>query len=138
MKHRTVNDYFKQHWPRLILFAAFTLGVSFFAPLKNFQLKWLIDSKSKQEALGYMGLVAILLVTIPPLVLPRRMNERLKATRDAFSLQMAGYTQQLKELLGGFEVIRSFLREDAYAALHQKAARKARESELGYQQSLPP
>ena len=234
MKHRTVNDYFKQQWPRLILFAAFTLGVSFFAPLKNFQLKWVIDSKSKQEALGYMGLVfaitfsswfferlsrrsftriacgaveqvrqrileqvlyrtvaqynaegdaaylsllttdlrtlyddyymslfsivfwggimlcalamylyispvmllAILLVTIPPLVLPRRMNERLKATRDAFSLQMAGYTQQLKELLGGFEIIRSFLREDAYAALHQKAARKARESELDYQQSL--
>ena len=234
MKHRTVNDYFKQQWPRLILFAAFTLGVSFFAPLKNFQLKWLIDSKSKQEALGYMGLVfaitfsswfferlsrrsftriacgaveqvrqrileqvlyrtvaqynaegdaaylsllttdlrtlyddyymslfsivfwggimlcalamylyispvmllAILLVTIPPLVLPRRMNEQLKATRDAFSLQMAGYTQQLKELLGGFEIIRSFLREDAYAALHQKAARKARESELDYQQSL--
>ena len=234
MKHRTVNDYFKQQWPRLILFAAFTLGVSFFAPLKNFQLKWLIDSKSKQEALGYMGLVfaitfsswfferlsrrsftriacgaveqvrqrileqvlyrtvaqynaegdaaylsllttdlrtlyddyymslfsivfwggimlcalamylyispvmllAISLVTIPPLVLPRRMNERLKATRDAFSLQMADYTQQLKELLGGFEIIRSFLREDAYAALHQKAARKARESELDYQQSL--
>ena len=234
MKHRTVNDYFQQQWPRLILFAAFTLGVSFFAPLKNFQLKWLIDSKSKQEALGYMGLVfaitfsswfferlsrrsftkiacgaveqvrqrileqvlyrtvaqynaegdaaylsllttdlrtlyddyymslfsivfwggimlcalamylyispvmllAILLVTIPPLVLPRRMNERLKATRDAFSLQMADYTQQLKELLGGFEIIRSFLREDAYAALHQKAARKARESELDYQQSL--
>ena len=234
MKHRTVNDYFKQQWPRLILFAAFTLGVSFFAPLKNFQLKWLIDSKSKQEALGYMGLVfaitfsswfferlsrrsftkiacgaveqvrqrileqvlhrtvaqynaegdaaylsllttdlrtlyddyymslfniafwggimlcalamylyispvmllAILLVTIPPLVLPRRMNERLKATRDAFSLKMADYTQQLKELLGGFEVIRSFLREDAYAALHQKAAHKARKSELDYQQSL--
>ena len=234
MKPRTVNDYFKQQWPRLILFAAFTLGVSFFAPLKNFQLKWLIDSRSKQEALGYMGLVfaitfsswfferlsrrsftkiacgaveqvrqrileqvlhrtvaqynaegdaaylsllttdlrtlyddyymslfniafwggimlcalamylyispvmllAILLVTIPPLVLPRRMNERLKATRDAFSLQMAGYTQQLKELLGGFEVIRSFLREDAYAALHQKAAHKARKSELDYQQSL--
>ena len=234
MKHRTVNDYFKQQWPRLILFAAFTLGVSFFAPLKNFQLKWLIDSKSKQEALGYMGLVfaitfsswfferlsrrsftriacgaveqvrqrileqvlyrtvaqynaegdaaylsllttdlrtlyddyymslfsivfwggimlcalgmylyispvmlaAILLVTVPPLVLPRKMNERLKASRDAFSLQMAGYTQQLKELLGGFEVIRGFLREDAYAALHQKAARKARESELDYQQSL--
>ena len=234
MKHRTVNDYFKQQWPRLILFAAFTLGVSFFAPLKNIQLKWLIDSKSKQEALGYMGLVfaitfsswfferlsrrsftklacgaveqvrgqvmervlrrpvaqyqqegdaayisllttalrtlyddyymslfniafwggimlcalgmylyispvmlaAILLVTVPPLVLPRKMNERLKAARDAFSLQMAGYTQQLKELLGGFEVIRGFLREDAYAARHRDAARQARTSALGYQQSL--
>jgi len=81
-------------------------------------------------------LAAILLVTIPPLVLPRKMNERLKATRDAFSLQMAGYTQQLKELLGGFEVIRSFLREDAYSARHRDAARQARESELNYQQSL--
>ena len=234
MKPQTVNDYFKQHLGRVALFALFTLGVSFFAPLKNFQLKWLIDSRSMREALGYMGLVfaitftswfferlsrrsftklacgaveqvrcrimeqllhrsvaqynaegdatyisllttdlrtlyddyymslfnlvfwggimlcapgmylyispvmlaAILLVTIPPLVLPRRMNERLKVTRDAFSLKMADYTQQLKELLGGFEVIRSFLREDAYAARHKDAARQARESELGYQQSL--
>lgn len=210
------------------------MGVSFFAPLKNFQLKWLIDSHSMPEALGYMGLVflitftswfferlsrrsftklacgaveqvrqrimerllhrtvaqynaegdaaylsllttdlrtlyddyymslfsivfwggimlcalgmylyispvmlaAILLVTIPPLVLPRRMNERLKASRDAFSLQMADYTQQVKELLGGFEVIRSFLREDAYSARHRDAAAQARNSELNYQQSL--
>lgn len=234
MKKRTVNDYFKQHWGRVFVFAAFTMGVSFFAPLKNFQLKWLIDSRSMPEALGYMGLVflitftswfferlsrrsftklacgaveqvrqrimerllhrtvaqynaegdaaylsllttdlrtlyddyymslfsivfwggimlcalgmylyispvmlaAILLVTIPPLVLPRRMNERLKASRDAFSLQMADYTQQVKELLGGFEVIRSFLREDAYSARHRDAAAQARNSELNYQQSL--
>ena len=231
---KTVNDYFRHHWGRLILFVLFTAAVSFFAPLKNFQLKWLIDSKSKQEALGYMGLVflipftswfferlsrrsftklacgaveevrsqvmervlhrpvaqyqregdaayisllttdlrtlyddyymslfnivfwggimlcalgmylyispvilaAILLVTVPPLVLPRRMNERLKATRDAFSLEMANYTQQLKELLGGFEVIRGFLREDSYAARHRDAARQARNSEQNYQQSL--
>ena len=234
MKNQTVNDYFKHHWAKLIVFVLFTAAVSFFAPLKSFQLKWLIDSKSKQEALGYMGLVflitftswfferlsrrsftklacgaveqirgqvmervlrrpvsqyqqegdaaylsllttdlrtlyddyymslfniafwggimlcalgmylyispvmlaAILLVTVPPLVLPRKMNERLKASRDAFSLQMAGYTQQLKELLGGFEVIRGFLREDAYAARHRDAARQARDSEQTYQQSL--
>ena len=234
MKKATVNDYFRHHWAKLMLFALFTAAVSFFAPLKNFQLKWLIDSKSKQEALGYMGLVflitftswfferlsrrsftklacgaveqvrgqvmervlrrpvsqyqregdaaylsllttdlrtlyddyymslfniafwggimlcalgmylyispvmlaAILLVTVPPLVLPRKMNERLKASRDAFSLQMAGYTQQLKELLGGFEVIRGFLREDAYAARHRDAARQTRDSEQTYQQSL--
>ena len=234
MKKRTVNDYFKQHWGRVFVFAAFTMGVSFFAPLKNFQLKWLIDSHSMPEALGYMGLVflitftswfferlsrrsftklacgaveqvrqrimerllhrtvaqynaegdaaylsllttdlrtlyddyymslfsivfwggimlcalgmylyispvmlaAILLVTIPPLVLPRRMNERLKASRDVFSLQMADYTQQVKELLGGFEVIRSFLREDAYSARHRDAAAQARNSELNYQQNL--
>ena len=234
MNNQTVNDYFKHHWAKLIVFVLFTAVVSFFAPLKSFQLKWLIDSKSKQEALGYMGLVflitftswfferlsrrsftklacgaveqvrgqvmervlrrpvsqyqregdaaylsllttdlrtlyddyymslfniafwggimlcalgmylyispvmlaAILLVTVPPLVLPRKMNERLKASRDAFSLQMAGYTQQLKELLGGFEVIRGFLREDAYAARHRDAARQARDSEQAYQQSL--
>ena len=216
MKKATVNDYFRHHWMKLMLFALFTAAVSFFAPLKNFQLKWLIDSKSKQEALGYMGLVflitftswfferlsrrsftklacgaveqvrgqvmervlrrpvsqyhregdaaylsllttdlrtlyddyymslfniafwggimlcalgmylyispvmlaAILLVTVPPLVLPRKMNE------------------QLKELLGGFEVIRGFLREDAYAARHRDAARQARDSEQAYQQSL--
>ena len=76
-------------------------------------------------------LAAILLVTVPPLVLPRKMNERLKAARDAFSLQMAGYTQQLKELLGGFEVIRGFLREDAYAARHRDAARQARDQRAG-------
>ncbi len=49
---------------------------------------------------------------------------------------MAGYTQQLKELLGGFEVIRGFLREDAYATRHRDAARQARDSEQAYQQSL--
>ena len=63
MKKRTVNDYFKQHWGRVFVFAAFTMGVSFFAPLKNFQLKWLIDSHSMPEALGYMGLVFLITFT---------------------------------------------------------------------------
>lgn len=230
----TVNDYFRHHWAKLLVFVLFTATVSFFAPLKSFQLKWLIDSKTKPEALGYMALVflitftswfferlsrrsftklacgaveevrgsvmeqvlrrpmeqyqqegdaayisllttdlrtlyddyymsifsivfwggimlcalgmylylspvmlvAILLVTIPPLVLPRKMNERLKAARDAFSLQMADYTRQLKELLGGFEVIRGFLREDTYAARHRQTAAQVCASEQSYQQSL--
>lgn len=199
MKKATVNDYFRHHWVKLMLFALFTAAVSFFAPLKNFQLKWLIDSKSKQEALGYMGLVflitftswfferlsrrsftklacgaveqvrgqvmervlrrpvsqyqregdaaylsllttdlrtlyddyymslfniafwggimlcalgmylyispvmlaAILLVTVPPLVLPRKMNERLKASRDAFSLQMAATPSSSRSFWAG-------------------------------------
>ena len=63
MKNQTVNDYFKHHWAKLIGFVLFTAAVSFFAPLKNFQLKWLIDSKSKQEALGYMGLVFLITFT---------------------------------------------------------------------------
>ena len=230
----SVNDSFKKNKLRLLLFGFFTAGVSFLAPLKSFQLKWLIDSKSKEEAFGYLGLVfaitfaswlcerlsrrsftklacgaveqvrnqvmdrvlrrsvaqynqegdaaylsllttdlrtlyddyylslfnlvfwggimlcalglylfispvllvSILLVTIPPLVLPRMMNARLTQARDAFSAQMAAYTGQLKELLGGFELIRAFLREDAYSAQHRAASRKAEESELSYQQSL--
>lgn len=39
MKKATVNDYFRHHWMKLMLFALFTAAVSFFAPLKNFQLK---------------------------------------------------------------------------------------------------
>ena len=230
----SVNSHFKKNKLRLLLFGLFTAGVSFLAPLKSFQLKWLIDSKSKEEAFGYLGLVfaitfaswlcerlsrrsftklacgaveqvrnqvmervlhrsvaqyngegdaaylsllttdlrtlyddyymsifnavfwggimlcalvlylyispvllvAILVVTIPPLVLPRMMNARLTHARDAFSAQMAEYTGQLKELLGGFELIRAFLREDAYSAQHRAASRKAEESELSYQQSL--
>lgn len=53
----SVNDYFKKNKLRLLLFGLFTAGVSFLAPLKSFQLKWLIDSKSKEEAFGYLGLV---------------------------------------------------------------------------------
>lgn len=230
----SVNDSFKKNKLRLLLFGLFTAGVSFLAPLKSFQLKWLIDSRSKEEAFGYLGLVfaitfaswlcerlsrrsftklacgaveqvrnqvmdrvlrrsvaqynqegdaaylsllttdlrtlyddyymslfnlvfwggimlcalglylyispvllaAILIVTIPPLVLPRMMNARLTHARDAFSAQMAEYTGQLKELLGGFELIRAFLREDAYSAQHRAASHKAEESELSYQQSL--
>ena len=230
----SVNDSFKKNKLRLLLFGLFTAGVSFLAPLKSFQLKWLIDSRSKEEAFGYLGLVfaitfsswlcerlsrrsftklacgaveqvrnqvmdrmlrrsvaqynqegdatylsllttdlrtlyddyymsifnavfwggimlcalglylfispvllvSILVVTIPPLVLPRMMNARLTQARDAFSAQMAEYTGQLKELLGGFELIRAFLREDAYSAQHRAASRKAEESELSYQQSL--
>lgn len=230
----SVNDSFKKNKLRLLLFGFFTAGVSFLAPLKSFQLKWLIDSKSKEEAFGYLGLVfaitfsswlcerlsrrsftklacgaveqvrnqvmdrmlrrsvaqynqegdaaylsllttdlrtlyddyylslfnlvfwggimlcalglylfispvllvSILVVTIPPLVLPRMMNARLTQARDAFSAQMAEYTGQLKELLGGFELIRAFLREDAYSAQHRAASRKAEESELSYQQCL--
>ena len=68
----TINDYFRQHWAKVVLFVCFTAAVSFFAPLKSFQLKWLIDSKSKQEALGYMALVFLLSLLVfrapePPL-----------------------------------------------------------------------
>ena len=46
----SVNDYFRQNKVRILLFGLFTAFVSFLAPLKSFQLKWLIDSSSKNEA----------------------------------------------------------------------------------------
>ena len=67
-------------------------------------------------------LVAILLVTIPPLVLPRIMNDQLTHARNKFSAQMAEYTGQLKERMGGFELIRAFLREDSYDNQHRVAS----------------
>ena len=57
MNTQTVNEYLKHPWAKLIVFVLFTAVGSFFAPLKSFQLKWLIDSKSKQEALGYICLL---------------------------------------------------------------------------------
>ena len=53
----SVNDYFRQNKVRILLFGLFTAFVSFLAPLKSFQLKWLIDSSSKNEAFAYLGLV---------------------------------------------------------------------------------
>lgn len=230
----TVRAYFKKHTGMVVIWCLITACVSFLAPLKTFQLKWLIDSQSKREAFGYLGLVfiitflsyafetlsrrsftkiacsaaqsvrervmsqvlrrpvaqydlegdasylsllttdirtlyddyymsifnivfwggimsvslamylyispvmliAVLLVTVPPLVIPRIMDNGLKRSRDSFSLQMVQYTQSIKELLGGFELIRGFLREDAYTEQHHKASQQAKDKELQFQQSL--
>jgi ABC-type multidrug transport system fused ATPase/permease subunit len=221
-KVKTVNTYFKKHIGAVLLWVLFTLAVSFFAPLKSFQLKWLIDSTSKEEAIRYLFLVfgvtiasyvfeslsrrtftniachavqgvrndvmekvlgrtmsdydaeedstyisllttdirtlyddyymaifnivfwggimlcalglyfyisplmllVILVVSVPPLVLPRFMNARLKKARDAFSAEMASYTQHIKEYLGGFAVIRGFLRESEFSRRHREFSRE--------------
>lgn len=81
-------------------------------------------------------LAAIIIIAIPPLVLPRAMNAKLKQARDMFSEQMAAYTQRLKDILGGFEVIHNFLREDSYNEEHQNISSKTKESEYRYQQRL--
>ena len=227
MVKATVNDHFKQNKAKIFLFGLFTACVSLFAPLKSFQLKWLIDSTSKEEAFCYLGLVfvitflswmferlsrrsftklacgaveqvrnqvmerilhrpvaqynregdaaylsllttdlrtlyddyymsifnvvfwggimlcalglylyispmllaVILLITVPPLVLPRMMNERLKQTRDRFSSEMAMYTGQLKELLGGFDMdISSLSSEPAPAPAPEPAPAPAASS----------
>lgn len=47
---------------RKFFFLISIMAVSFFAPLKSFQLKWLIDSNSKKEALGYLGIIFVITV----------------------------------------------------------------------------
>ena len=231
---QSVFSAYKAHWKAVCLFALFTAGVSFFAPLKTFQLKWMIDATSAQEAVFYIGIVFVitlvsfaletacrrtytriacraldsvrttvmdrvmhrpfsragqekdatylsmltndcrilfddcymsvfeivfwggimvvavmmfiylepllllvtLVVSIPPLVLPRLMNRWLSRTRTAWSSEMARYTQQLKELLGGFGVIRAFLCEAQFLDIHKRASGRAAQSEEAYQQGL--
>jgi ABC-type multidrug transport system fused ATPase/permease subunit len=231
---KTVNTYFKKHIGVVFLWILFTLAVSFFAPLKSFQLKWLIDSTSKEEAIRYLFLVfgvtiasyvfeslsrrtftniachavqnvrnevmekvlgrtmsdydteedstyisllttdirtlyddyymaifnivfwggimlcalglyfyispimliVILVVSVPPLVLPRFMNARLKKARDNFSAEMALYTQHIKEYLGGFSVIRGFMRETEFSHRHQKFSQENARKERQFQQSM--
>lgn len=230
----TVNTYFKRHIKSIILWAIPTVIVSFFAPLKSFQLKWLIDSSSKDEAIGYllliffvtitsyifeslsrktfttiackavksvrdsvvesilhrsvaeydqeddssyisllttdirtlyddyyMGifnivfwggmmicalclylyispimLVVIILASIPPLLFPRFVNASLKKSRDNFSAEMSSYTQLIKEYLGGFAVIRSFVRENEYCQRHKEATKNNAAKERSFQQNM--
>lgn len=231
---KTVNSYFRTH--RWIFFAwlIITLVESFVAPLKTFQLKWLIDSSSKREAFIYIAitfaitilsfilesisrriytnmacnalcevrssvmesalnrtyaeystesdasyisllttdcrtlyddyymsifevifwggimlislgmfvylspvlLLVTIIVSIPPILLPRLMNKRLKAARDSFSQGMADYTQRIKELLGGYEIIRGYLRQKEYVQKHCGYSKECADQERGFQQSM--
>lgn len=232
--HKTVNAYFRTHKLIYAVWLLVTFGVSFFAPLKNFQLKWMIDASSRQEALRYIVIVFVVtltsfilesisrkiytkmacnalhdvrsavmesalnrtyaeystgsdatyisllttdcrtlyddyymsifevifwggimvvslgmfiylnpilllvtfVVSIPPLLLPRLMNKKLKEARDSFSQGMAVYTQHIKELLGGYEIIRGYLREKEYIQKHRGSSKECAQQEHQFQQSL--
>ena len=231
---QTANEYFKKHKFYVMVWLTFTFGVAFFAPLKSFQLKWLIDAQSEQEALkwiilvfvitivsfllettcrriythmaceavdemrksimkstlnrryieyreekdaayisllttdcrilyddyymslfelvfwGGIMLVALLMfvylnpilllvtimVSVPPIVFPRFMNTTLRNSRSAFWAEMEQYTNHIKELLSGFEVIRNFLYIEVYLQKHRKSSEKVRGYEEKYQQNL--
>lgn len=231
---KNINSYLTRRKGLVFLWLVFTLCVSFLAPLKAFQLKWLIDATSKEEALQYIlvsflvillncsfefisrtlytkiavdavhnvridvmknaiyrsyldysnekdakylslltsdiralyddyymsifeivfwgaiALVALgmflylsptllilaILVSIPPLLIPKFFNVHLRTARIAYSNEMEHYTQHLKELLGGFEVIRNFMREDFFLKTHECASNNNAKKEYAYQQSL--
>ena len=56
----TINGYFERHRLRVALWLVLTAFVAVLAPLKTFQLKWLIDSTSKREAFFYIGIVLVI------------------------------------------------------------------------------
>lgn len=231
---KTVNAYFRRHKWVCAVWLIVTFGVSFVAPLKNFQLKWLIDASSRQEALVYIAitfaitlisfvlesisrkiytkmacnalrevrasvmesalkrtyaeystksdatyisllttdcrtlydnyymsifevifwggimlvslgmfvylspvlLIVTVIVSIPPVLLPRIMNKRLKAAQDSFSQGMAVYTQRIKELLGGYEIIRGYLCQDRFIQKHRGYSEECANQEHEFQQNM--
>lgn len=58
----TVNDYIKTHKIKVFIWLLFTAGISFAAPLKAFILQWIIDSRSKYEAIQYLCLGVVLIL----------------------------------------------------------------------------
>lgn len=233
-KRFTVNSYMKNHISYIFIWIIITVALGFFAPLKAFNLQWIIDSKNinialfylflgviviltshvlefwsrktftdiacqsidfirgkmmekilqrsmenyyKQEDSSYISLlttdmrtlyddyftaifnivfwaailvcalgmylyintfllIVIACVSIPPLILPKFLQARLKVVREGFSQEMAHYTQQIKELLGGFETIRTFGREVQYDRIHSTASLENAESEKKLQQNM--
>lgn len=231
---KTVNAYFGMHKWICTVWLIVTLGVSFVAPLKNFQLKWLIDASSRQEALAYIAitfvvtllsfvlesisrkiytnmacnalqevrssvmesalkrtyaeyitnpdatyisllttdcrtlydnyymsifeiifwggimlvslgmfvylspvlLIVTVIVSIPPIFLPRLMNKRLKAAQDSFSQGMAVYTQRIKELLAGYEIIRSYLCQNRFIQKHRGYSEECANQEHEFHQNM--
>ena len=67
-------------------------------------------------------LLVIICISVVPIVAPKFLNNRLRDTRKNFSEVMAGYTQTVKEILGGFETIHLFRVEKEYEKGHQEAS----------------
>ncbi len=230
----TVNTYFREHKAQAALWFLLTAVVSVFAPLKTFQLKWLIDSTSKEEAFFYIGIVVLicigshtfellsrrvyteiaagavhyvrssvvvkvlsrsyqlfsaecdvaylsllssdarilyddyymgifdmvfwggimlvamflfwylspqllliaLLISVPTLAIPKIVNTQLVNARRNYSAEMETYTGHLKEILGGYEVIRNFLQEAVFKGRHREDSRENSRVECRYQQNM--
>ena len=83
MKKATVNDYFRHHWVKLMLFALFTAAVSFFAPLKKLPAQ---VAHRLQEQAGGAGLYGagvphhlhqlVFRTAEPPLLYKTRLRRR--------------------------------------------------------------
>ena len=230
----TVNSYYRNHKTQVLLWLCFSAVVSVLSPLKTFQLKWLIDSSSKNEALFFIGvsllivifshiseflcrkvyaqiatnavhevrtaiiekalhrtyveynsdsdasylsmlssdvrilfddyymgifevvfwggimivalcmfyylnpllLLVAALISVPPLVIPKIANARLVRVRSEYSNEMEKYTEHVKEVLGGYEVIRNFLCEAFFIGKHCEYSRNNSKKEYHYQQNV--
>lgn len=81
-------------------------------------------------------LAVVAVMSVPPLILPRLLNQKIARAREAFSQEMARYTQRVKETLAGYETIRLFGREKHYGAAHDRASAENAQSEERVQQSV--
>lgn len=81
-------------------------------------------------------LLVVAVMSVPPLILPRLLNQRLARAREFFSENMARYTQRVKETLAGYETIRLFAREEHYEQAHAREAEENARSEERVQQSV--
>lgn len=81
-------------------------------------------------------LVVVAVMSVPPLIVPKLLNSWLSREREAFSGEMARYTQRIKEILAGHETIRAFRREEQYEALHARSSRENARGEQRVQQGV--
>lgn len=81
-------------------------------------------------------LIVVGALSVPPLTVPKLLNNKLKAARDHYSEELARYTKHLGELLAGFETIRNFIRETIYLGFHEEASAGNQEKEEAFQQRM--
>lgn len=115
-----------------------TLYDEYFIPLFNvvFWSAILLCAIGMYLFVSPLLLLVVAVMSVPPLILPRLLNQRLAQAREEFSREMARYTQRVKETLAGYETIRLFGREACYGAAHDRAAQENARSEERVQQSV--
>ncbi len=81
-------------------------------------------------------LAVIAVISIPPFVVPKILNTKLRESRDQYSQRTAEYIQWVSEKLSGFETIWNFMREDWYRRAHKEASARSRKAEEQFHQRM--
>lgn len=81
-------------------------------------------------------LIYVCIAGVAPILLPKIFSNKLKDKRNEFSNEMANYTSTIKELLGGFEVIRNFGVDKKFENKHEHSSKMASEKEYDFQGTM--